>query len=311
MIGEESFAEILYPQVEDPRVWHRLQQVSKRFNRVGKRLLIKNTKDATTWTIMPNGQLHGLYRKWLKISGPDRTWCKGGLTLEENYHRGKKHGYTRQWDAAGFLLSEHLFNHGLLQFTKTYYIMSKQVQYECEYKNNLEHGLIKSWYSNGQLEYTVNYQNGDRNGEYKEWYLNGQLYLVRGYLNGKKHGVETIFYSSEKPVRETHYKNGKRNGSCKEWAEDFLITEETYINGEKNGICKIWYPNGQLRNEMNYENDIGHGLCKRWYPNGQLKSETTYNYGKKIHSKIWKEDGTEHVTDQKCQKISWNGKQDF
>jgi antitoxin component YwqK of YwqJK toxin-antitoxin module len=172
MINESVFAELLFQQIQDPKTWCRLSQVSKRFNKVIKSKLIKKENidedgRITIWTELPNGQRHGLLRKWYKVS--DQTSGSHGL-LEFESH----------------------YIQGILQSGKSWYPNGLQ-HYERNYQQGKLHGLWRKWYfvsvqsseARGQLEYEHNYQQGQFHGLYQGWYSDGQLMYESNYQQGK------------------------------------------------------------------------------------------------------------------------------
>ena len=58
-----------------------------------------------------------------------------------------------------------------------------------KYKDNIENGLSKSWYENGQMEKEASFKNGKLDGKSILWYKNGQkkseAVYKDDYLNGK------------------------------------------------------------------------------------------------------------------------------
>lgn len=155
-ISENDLAELIVPHtLNDPVTFHRLAQVSKRFNHVTKRMLVKKENwihFKMLWTELPgSGKKHGLYRCW---------YSNGQLEYETNYVQGRKHGFSRGW-----------------------YLDGKK-QSEWYYNDNVPHGTCYGWYRDGKPWYIYNYQNGYRNGFIQEWDSYGQLVEERRYFNG-------------------------------------------------------------------------------------------------------------------------------
>lgn len=109
-LSKSDLANLLFPHV-DPPVWHRLQQVSKRFNQVGKSKLIRKEEiypdnEKEIWTELPNGNLHGLYKQWY----PD-----GQLHYCWSYVNGVRNGISRVWYINGQLCCEYNCVNGHIQ----------------------------------------------------------------------------------------------------------------------------------------------------------------------------------------------------
>jgi antitoxin component YwqK of YwqJK toxin-antitoxin module len=133
MINEAVFAELIFPHtLQYPKTFCQLSQVSKRFNEVSKRQLVKKERInqdgiKEVWTELPNGKKHGLYREWDSF---------GQLWYEHNYQHGQLHGLYQRWYSNG------------------------QLAYESNYQQGQSHGLCRRWYEDGQLMYELNYQQG-------------------------------------------------------------------------------------------------------------------------------------------------------
>ena len=89
-IGETDLAELLFPHILDDLItWVRLSQVSRRFNEVAKKKLIRKER------------IDGCGRKiiWTEFpTGLCRTWYPHGqLSSSINYQHGKRHGLFREW----------------------------------------------------------------------------------------------------------------------------------------------------------------------------------------------------------------------
>lgn len=111
MINETVLAELLFPHtLQYPKTFCQLSQVSKRFNEVSKRQLIKKNwinKDGTkeVWTELPNGKKQGLSRGWHE---------NGQLRYEKNYDQGQLYGLYRGWHSNGQLIYKHNYDKGEL-----------------------------------------------------------------------------------------------------------------------------------------------------------------------------------------------------
>ena len=83
-ISESDLAELLFPHVTDFKTWIALSKVSKKFNEVSKRMLIRketlNTDGSKAiWTVLPIGLEHGFAQGW---------YSNGKLRYIQNYNNG-------------------------------------------------------------------------------------------------------------------------------------------------------------------------------------------------------------------------------
>lgn len=143
-VGEEVLAELIFQHVEDSVTWCRLAQVSKRFNKVAERKLIrKQTQQSVVipestafseWTELPaNGQKHGFYRELfvdrktsyeytIKNNAPHgtvRSWFgDGNLQYVISYRNGKNHGNYNEWNRDGIHIYSLVYSDGKLIETR-------------------------------------------------------------------------------------------------------------------------------------------------------------------------------------------------
>ena len=99
--------------------------------------------------------------------------------------------------------------------------------------NNLNDGILREYYKDGNLKIEYNYDNGKKNGIQKKWYENKQLSINYNYNNGKLDGIQKKWYKNGNIQSEINYKN------------DIL-----------HGVSKYWYKNGQLKYTKIYEDGI-------------------------------------------------------
>lgn len=65
------------------------------------------------------------------------------------------------------------------------------------------------FYPSGKLEWSGYYKKNLESGLWKFYYSNGNLKVQETYLNGKEHGVSTEYDENGKKVKESYWKNGK------------------------------------------------------------------------------------------------------
>ena len=140
---------------------------------------------------------------------------------------------------------------------KEYYLTSKELMFEGEYKNKKRNGKGKEFhYSNGKIKFEGEYKNG------LKW--EGKGYNPKGNL-------------------EYELKNG--NGKIKEYGEyDMLIFEGEYLDGKKHGKGIEYYEHYRVKfngEYLNGEKWKGKGFI--YDENGMLILEEEYSEGK-----IWK-----------------------
>ncbi len=244
MINTQDFADLLFQHINDSVTWCRMQQVSKKFNRAGKRKLIQvqSTGDdyEETYTTLPNGVRHGIRR------GRD---FRGQLLLECCYRDGRKHGQCLRWHKNG------------------------QMWDSRGYLNGYENGTSKEWDPSGHLRHECDYLGGQRHGHHKAWYADGQLIFWDNYTYGNLDGLCSSWYSNGKLNTECIYSDGNIRGPNRSWYENGQLCHEyNYLNGYRHGVCKDLNSNGKLLFEANYS--YGSLLsAKEWYEDGRLRAQ--------------------------------------
>ena len=261
-------------------------KIGRRYKTLKQKQLLKKrcctffdeeTKYYEEYTILPNGNKHGLYTKWyeyipeIKITPQGiKTIPKRTLAVKCLYDNGKRHGSYNQWFSTG------------------------EKQIETSYDNDQYHGSYIEWTyaktfsgtitSRRILKISTNYYHGKIHGVYKEWSME-ELKLVT-YNNGVIDGIVAQFYSNNSIRSLTHYVDGKKEGLYQEWYKrttdiQYLKAEVNYVNDKMDGIYSEWFEENrsQLKKQLTYIDGIPHGYCRTWYVDGKLKLETEYIYG--------------------------------
>ncbi len=90
----------------------------------------------------------------------------------------------------------------------TWYFPGGQKQQECEYKNNILHGLFQEWYENGQQKSRQSFNESLPDGPMKTWNQDGTLKLEAQYSKGEKHGYFITYYDNGQMIRKDLYEHG-------------------------------------------------------------------------------------------------------
>lgn len=106
----------------------------------------------------------------------------------------------------------------------TWYFQNGQKQQECEYKNNILHGLFQEWYENGQSKSRQSLYEGLFDGPMKTWKEDGTIQLEAQYSKGEKHGYFITYYNNGQIIRKDLYEHGTLiEGQC--YNRDGTVTE--------------------------------------------------------------------------------------
>jgi len=82
-------------------------------------------------------------------------------------------------------------------------------------------------------------------------------------------------YDDELLSAELNFKNGLQDGIQKYYDFDGALKRIQHIKNNHHGLYKTYYPNGQLKEEGNYEHGsspFGTKIHQRYYPNGQIET---------------------------------------
>ena len=148
-----------------------------------------------------------------------------------------------------YLNNTQLLQNTLLPYFNSLYpliILNKQfskLNYE-KYNTHIQpHGIIETFYTNGNIKEHKNYVNGQLHGLYTEYYNTtpSSLCIIRTYKNHKENGLY-----------EYWNQNGKLKIRC------------NYKNGGLDGLYEEYYRTGELMQRINYKNEKLNGLFEQW-----------------------------------------------
>lgn len=205
------------------------------------------------------GNKHG---KWLYF------FDSGIAKKEENFRNGILHGFVKEFDEKGNLLSIKKFENGILekeaeetkQFEIRYdYYSDGRVKIVGSYHNNLPDGVRREYDSEGRLirSYIFNEgsmvasgiinEKGIRQGKFTEFYENGQKKSEGEYLNSRKVGDWRYYYPDGKLEQQGRFdRNGRADG---EWVWFYnngnIWRKENFIAGEREGEYVEYEVNGR------------------------------------------------------------------
>jgi hypothetical protein len=70
------------------------------------------------------------------------------------------------------------------------------------------------------------------------------------------------------------------------------LFEISYVDGLQEGPQRAWYLSGQLKSETLFRADMRHGHDREYREDGALALETLYEYGVRVSSRTFAEDGS-------------------
>ena len=118
--------------------------------------------------------------------------------------------------------------------------------YETTLKNGVRHGLMKSYYPDGQLRMTYWYENGLREDSVKWYHTNGYLFRSTPYVHDTIHGIQVQYFRNGRTRAKLGYEKGLRTFFFEEYmANGRVITDypdvvvKTNDNYNSNGTYNI------------------------------------------------------------------------
>lgn len=177
-------------------------------------------------------------------------------------------------------------------------------------ENNLQQGLWREYYVDGEKKGEGHFKDGKKVGEWNYFYSNGKVEQQGLYYKGKPDG-NWFWYHEDGTLRKSElYNKGIIQGKYLEINElgDTIILGQ-FIDGEANGLWKIidndvriigefkdnlktglWKTynriTGKLVESCHFSEGLENGKFLRYYDNGVLELEGFYEYGNKCSK--WK-----------------------
>lgn len=142
----------------------------------------------------------------------------------------------------GFLMAQTADIHAQRSYHKNGQLIEKY-EYYFDYwsEQQVRHGRLANWSSDGILRYESEYQDGQLSGTERVYDRRGKLIKQRSYLAGQLDGLSIWYRPNGRVKRKTYYRNGRKHGTSvwydkegdrkrqKEYSQGTLIdsTDET------------------------------------------------------------------------------------
>lgn len=126
------------------------------------------------------------------------------------------------------------------------------------------------YYGNGNISSEGIMKDGKPDGFWKTYYVNGKLKSAGIRNNFLLDSIWLFYYDNGKLKESISYLKGKKNGYLIKYQNIYdstIITnhipllKELYLNNLRNGKSMYYYPDGKIRQVLNYKNDKKHGIC--------------------------------------------------
>ena len=231
----------------------------------------------------------------------------GLVRMEGKFKHGLKHGYFKEYDREGNLISTLKYVDGEIQenvaelqkldIKKDYYA-DGQVKVVASYKDGVPEGVRREYNEEGEIEKAIVYKNGivigegvmtemgEKDGLWKEYYESGKLKAEGNYARDKRVG-EWNFYHENGNIEQTgtYDDMGRYNGEWKWYYETgSLLRTESFYEGLADGLMTEYDINGNIVAEGEYIEGLENGFW--FYDYGDIKMEGEYVDG--LRNGLWK-----------------------
>ncbi len=219
----------------------------------------------------------GRYIDGYKV-GQWREWYKNGqIKISGHYINSKRDGIWRWWNAQGELLSEEIWNNGILMTVSTGKVLTNKVLF---YHLKLKGDIM--------------YMDGDSlpfSGTCIIQYPDSSLREIRTYKFGKNDGPYIQYYQSGHKSCEGYYNENNPYGKQVFWYENGQKKLERYHYLQQiDGPWIEWYDNGQIKIERHFSKGKKSDHWRKWTIDAYNTEEGGYKNGKKDGPWLWRDE---------------------
>ncbi|MBC8320899.1 MAG: hypothetical protein H8E34_09275 [Bacteroidetes bacterium] len=213
--------------------------------------------------------------KWLWFTDDEQV-----VIMEGNYKHGLKHGYFKEYDKEGNLISATKFIDGeifekaeelqKLEIRTDYYPNGKVKVVATYTRDGVPEGVRREYNEKGEVEKSYIFRfgkiigegiftdAGQKQGNWKEYYNDGSLKATGYYINDLYNGLWKYYY---------------RNGQLEETGK--------YVRGSPDSTWLWYYNDGKLLREEHFFDGLPNGILTEYDKEGNIVIQGEYLEGKK------------------------------
>ena len=213
--------------------------------------------------------------RWLWFSNDEAVILQEGF-----FKHGLKHGYFKEYDSKGNLISAVKYVNGEKQ-EKAEELMKLEVR--TDYYPNGKVRVVATYNSEGKPEGVRREYNEEGEVEKSYIFRNGNL-IGEGIFtdSGEKEGIWKEYYSDGKLKAFGDYKNNLKNGLWKFYYKNSQLEEiGKYIAGKPDSVWNWYYDNGKILRTENFYNGLPDGMLTEFDKNGNIITQGEFIEGKK------------------------------
>jgi len=168
--------------------------------------------------------------------------------------------------------------------------------FEGQYVNNVQQGIWKYYYRNGQLKDSGMIKNNQMVNTWRSWHENGKQLAIANYMSPDSIPDDLIILAVPQPGKTgllhsdttINYPHGKwtefhDNGNQKQ--------SGNYLRGWRDGEWTSWYANGGMESKGSYYKDEQQGDWEYYFENGKTSTREKYKDNKVVAMECFDENG--------------------
>ncbi len=213
--------------------------------------------------------------RWLWFSEDEEVILQEGF-----FKHGLKHGYFKEYDKEGNLLSATKYENGEKQ-EKAEELMKLEVR--TDYYPDGKVKVVATYNSEGQPE-GVRREYGEEGEVTKSFIFRKGVLVGEGVFtdSGEKQGMWKEYYNDGKLKSFGKYVDNLKTGLWKYYYKNSQLEElGKYIAGKPDSIWQWYYNNGNILRKENFYNGLPDGMLTEFDSEGNIVTQGEYIEGKK------------------------------
>lgn len=200
----------------------------------------------------PNGSLQRAYFLLNgTLNGPEKNYANNGkLDFINYYDHGMITGLA-QYDSAGKVIQELIFEKGNGRYTLVY------PDGKPAFQVALRHGAFDGPYQrigpNNMILDEGAYKSNERQGVCTTYYPNGKIRLKGSYENGQKEGIWTMYNEAGELENKTAYQDNNIHGLDQYYSGGQLRYETNFRDNLKDGTVTLYGEDKKIAGIFNYD----------------------------------------------------------
>lgn len=227
--------------------------------------------------------LDGEY-KILNIDNDDQVY----FSSIQNYSNGLKNGVFKYFDRSGVLTTTQTYENDILIDEKQNINSENYIDYVNDISSMLNKDGKYIIHKDEQVR-VCKYVNNKLNGQVYTYVKNKDTLLltsVENFLNDMLYDEQTYYNAFLEPILIEYFEKGNSIPKRATFFEYYPGTKTlksvvNFINKKREGYSANYYPNGKLKQKLNYKYGLLDGIVKNYDEDGNVDVEK-YEFGSKV-----------------------------